>query len=80
LEPLPLAGPTDTYLARGRALLATGRLHDALDTLDRIPIGDPQYGEARALRVTVQRELLRVAAAELSAPPVVIPAAPPLPE
>jgi hypothetical protein len=67
-EPLPLAGPTDSYLARARVLAATGRLHDALDILDRVPIGDARYLEARALRVTVQQELLAVAAAELAAP------------
>lgn len=81
VEPLPVAGPADSYLARSRALMNTGRLHDALATLDRVPIGDPQYGDARALRAIIQRELLGVAAAELSSPRAVAPSTvPPLPE
>jgi hypothetical protein len=77
---LPVAGASDSYLARGRVLFATGRLHDALAILDRVPIGDPQYAEAVALRVAVQRELLALAAAELSSPRSSASTLPPLPE
>jgi hypothetical protein len=64
VEPLPLAGATEVFLARGRTLLATGRLRDALHELDRIPIGDTLHGEATRVRADVQRQLLAVAAAE----------------
>jgi hypothetical protein len=63
-EPLPVPRASEAFLSRGRALLATGRLRDALDQIDRIPIGDPLRADADRLRAAVQRELLAVAAAE----------------
>jgi hypothetical protein len=63
-EALPLAGATEMFVARGRAHLARGRLRDALNELDRVPVGDPSRVEADRLRAEIQRQLLSVAAAE----------------
>ena len=62
-EPLPLPSSTETFLARGRALFATGRLHDALNELARVPIGDPLRSDADKLRGEIQRQLLALAVA-----------------
>lgn len=75
--PLPVPAPTEAYLTQGRALFANGKLRDALRTLDRVPQGDSLRPAADRLRGDIQRELLAVASAEASAPPAVIPAAPP---
>ena len=63
-EALPLAGATEMFVARSRAHLARGRLRDALNELDRVPIGDTSRPEADRLRAEIQRQLLNVAAAE----------------
>lgn len=63
-EALPLAGATEMFVARGRAHLARGRLRDALNELDRVPVGDTLRPEADRLRAEIQRQLLSVAAAE----------------
>jgi hypothetical protein len=60
-EPLPIPAASETYLARAQTLAATGRLHDALRALDRIPIGDPLYRDATRLRADVQERLLPLA-------------------
>jgi tetratricopeptide (TPR) repeat protein len=75
-DALPVAAANEAVLARSRALADTGRLHDALAQLDRIPVGDTLYAEANALRTRVQRELLAVAAAELSLRPSPPPGSP----
>jgi hypothetical protein len=62
--PLPIAAANEVFLTRARAQFATGRLRDALDELDRIPVGDPLRADADRLRADVQRQLLAVAAAE----------------
>jgi hypothetical protein len=60
-EPLPVPAASEIYLARAQALAATGRLHDALRVLDRIPLGDPLYRDATRLRADVQERLLPLA-------------------
>ena len=55
-------------LARGRALAANGRLHDALALLETIRPTDAQKPEGDRLRADIQRQLLGIAAA-ISAPP-----------
>lgn len=59
--PLPVQGPSDAYLARARAHVQHGRLHDALRELDRVPIGDPARVVADGLRGQIQRTLLESA-------------------
>jgi tetratricopeptide (TPR) repeat protein len=66
-EPLPLPGATEAFLSRARALYSTGRLRDALNEIDRVPIGDPLRREAERLRADIQRQLLAVAAADQAA-------------
>jgi hypothetical protein len=70
---LPIPAANESVLARSRSLIATGRLRDALDQLDRIPIGDPLHADADALRARIQRELLALAAAEQPAVPQSVP-------
>ena len=55
---LPLPRRGETALARGRALAAGGRLHDALAVLDQVRPTDPQRDEADRLRGDIQRQLL----------------------
>jgi len=64
VEPLPIPAASEKYLARARALVATGRLRDALTELDRIPVGDPLRAAADRVRAGIQSELLAIAAAE----------------
>jgi tetratricopeptide (TPR) repeat protein len=63
-EPLPMAEASEFYLARARALFASGRVRDALSVLDRIPLGDPLRPEADRLRADVQQQLLTLAITE----------------
>jgi tetratricopeptide (TPR) repeat protein len=70
---LPIPAPTETYLTQARALFAGGKLRDALRTLERVPVGDTLRAEAERLRADIQRELLAVAAAEVSASPAAAP-------
>jgi thioredoxin-like negative regulator of GroEL len=65
-EPLPRARASEAALSRARALIATGRLHDALAVLERVPVGDSLYKEAERVRADVQERLLAIA---LPAPP-----------
>ncbi|MGE0862383.1 MAG: hypothetical protein AB7P34_00670 [Vicinamibacterales bacterium] len=65
--PLPAPAPAESYLARGRAFFAGGKLRDAIRVLDRVPLGDSLRPEADRLRGDIQRELLAVASAEASA-------------
>jgi hypothetical protein len=57
-EPVPVPAPAEVWLARGRSLYESGRLHDALTALDAIPHGDALRGRADELRATIQRRLL----------------------
>ena len=66
-EPLPVPAASDVWLARARAHYMKGRLHDALDALDRIGPEDRVRGAADDLRAAIQRELL--ASARSSEPP-----------
>jgi tetratricopeptide (TPR) repeat protein len=55
---LPLPQRGEMALARGRALIAGGRLHEALSVLDQVRPTDPQKPEADRLRAAVQQQLL----------------------
>jgi hypothetical protein len=63
-EPLPVPRASEVHLSRARSLAATGRLHDALGTLDRIPVGDSLHQEADRLRGEIQQQLLTLAMSE----------------
>ena len=63
-EPLPTPNASEMYLTRARALVATGRLRDALSALERIPPGDTLQRDADALRADIQRQLLSFATTE----------------
>jgi len=55
---LPRRG--ETTLARARTLQASGRLRDALATLDAVRLTDPERADADRLRGELQRQLLSV--------------------
>lgn len=63
-DPLPLPTTSEAQLSRARLLAARGQLYDALTELDRIPLANPVRAEANRLRADVQKQLLRLAAAE----------------
>ena len=63
-EPLPVPQASERHVTRARHLVATGRVHDALAVLDRIPIGDPLRSEADRIRAEVQEQLLSLATSE----------------
>jgi hypothetical protein len=65
-EPLPVPQASERHLARARSFVATGRVHDALAALDRIPVGDPLRLEADRLRADAQQHLLSVATRDRS--------------
>lgn len=65
--PLPVVRTGERAYARARDLYTSGRLADALRSLDRIDVGDPVRREADRLRGDIQRDLL---AAVRQAPPV----------
>lgn len=67
IGPLPVPSASETYLRQGEALLAGGRLTDALVQFERVPVGDPLRGRADEMRARAQRELLALALAETSA-------------
>jgi hypothetical protein len=67
VDPLPLPAAAEVFLARARTLYSSGRLHDALREAGRIPLGDPLYADAQRLRADIQRALIAVSDAELSA-------------
>jgi hypothetical protein len=63
--PLPVPHGSELQLARARALVASGRVHDALAVIDRIAVGDPLRVEADRIRADVQSHLLALAMTEL---------------
>jgi hypothetical protein len=63
-DPLPVVGASEAYFRRARRHFASGRLTDALDQIDRIPIADPLRREADRMRADIQRALLAAVAAE----------------
>lgn len=77
IDPLPVPAPAETRVAQARTLFASGHLHDALRSLDRVPIGDPLRGDAERLRADIQRELLAVAAGISSTDRAALPPQPP---
>lgn len=60
---LPLPRRGETALSRARALAASGRLHDALSTLDLVRVTDAQKPDADRLRADIQRQLLALTSA-----------------
>lgn len=58
--PLPLRG--EMALARARAFAATGRLRDALTSLELVRPTDPQKEEADRLRADLQRQIMTLSA------------------
>ena len=66
--PLPVPLPAEAYLRETRALFASGKLRDALRSVDRVPVGDSLRQDADRLRGEIQRELLAVAGADGSSP------------
>jgi hypothetical protein len=63
--PLPRRG--EIALARARSLVAGGRLHEALDTLDMVRATDAEKPDAERLRAEIQRQLLGLPASPSSA-------------
>jgi hypothetical protein len=59
-RPLPIPRRAETAISRARALAAGGRLHDALQALDRVRLTDPLRPEADRLRADIQQQLLAV--------------------
>ena len=57
--PLPTRG--DMAMARARALVASGRLRDAMAALDRVRPTDVQRADADRLRTDIQRQLIGLA-------------------
>lgn len=57
-EPLPVISPAEAAIGRARALVARGRLHEALRALETVRRGDPLRADADALRAAVQRAIL----------------------
>ena len=55
---LPLPRRGEMALSRAQALVAAGRLRDALTALDAVRPTDPERADADRLRTTVQRRLL----------------------
>jgi tetratricopeptide (TPR) repeat protein len=60
---LPLPRRGETAMTRARTLVASGRLRDALLTLEDVRATDPQKAEADGLRAEIQRQLIAVAGA-----------------
>ncbi len=58
LEPLLVPSTAEASIARAERMHRSGRLHDALDSLDGVRQGDPLRGRADALKATIQRQLL----------------------
>jgi tetratricopeptide (TPR) repeat protein len=56
----PLPRRAEAALARARALVATGRLRDALPLLESIRSTDPEQAEADRLRAEVQQRLIAI--------------------
>lgn len=68
---LPVPRRADAALARARALVSGGKLHDALPLLESIRPTDPERADADRMRADVQRQLLALAPSPLptSTPP-----------
>jgi hypothetical protein len=68
-DPLPpVPRRSEAALARARALVATGRLRDALPLLESIKITDPERPEADRLRGEIQHQLIVVGPLPAGAP------------
>jgi cytochrome c-type biogenesis protein CcmH/NrfG len=60
-DDLPRPSPSELVLARARALLARGHLHEALRAADAVRLDDARRPEADRLRAEIQRALLAAA-------------------
>ena len=65
---LPLPRRGEAALTRARALVASGRLRDAVTALDAVRVTDAQKGAADQLRSDIQRQLLALAAPATPSP------------
>ncbi len=70
---LPVPRRGELMLTRGRALAASGRLHEALAALEQVRATDPQKEEADRLRGEIQRQLLALAPLPPPAPEQSVP-------
>jgi hypothetical protein len=77
VETVPVPAPAETHVAQARTQFASGHLHDALRSLDRVAVGDSLRGEAERLRADIQRELLAIAAGSSSPDRSTLPSQPP---
>jgi tetratricopeptide (TPR) repeat protein len=57
-EPFIVPRSSETALERARALLASGRLYDAIRAVDLVRPTDPLRGDADKLKAEIQKELL----------------------
>jgi tetratricopeptide (TPR) repeat protein len=82
-EPLIVPRSSETALDRARALYQSGRIYDALRTVELVRATDPLRGEADKLKATIQRELLAYhtspGGAEVATPTISTPPALPAP-
>lgn len=65
---LPLPRRAEGHLARARALMSSGRLHDALPLLEQIKPTDPERADADQLRGEIQRRLIQIGASPVAPP------------
>ncbi len=74
-DALPVPRRGELAMVRARALLASGRLHDALAVLAQVRATDPQKLEADRLRSDIQRQLIAMSAPSI--PPLAAPGSTP---
>lgn len=60
LAALPVPRRSEMAMVRARAFVSSGRLRDALSTLDSIRPTDPERAEADRVRAEIQRQLIAV--------------------
>src|SRR5436190_2946456 len=68
-DPLPVPSASEVSLARARTWSGSGRLRDALTSLEAIRPGDPLRAQADDLRAHIQQQLLDAAHATEAPPP-----------
>ena len=68
--PLPLPSIGEIAVSRGQALFARGRLHEALEALATVPVGDRHRARADELTAAIQHQLLEASRATRARPEV----------